>query len=143
MGAFIHPSNGGIPSDGSSKFSQHGPKDCDSIFEKKGCGIANLLGLPVFVEAFSWNGSQAENITNEHAANLMRNVSSSIFDPNLATDTGYDGLDAMATLELFAKRHIGHKGFGSSNHLWPRRIGKCLVVRAAGLPLLPDHLEAL
>ncbi|KAI1611019.1 hypothetical protein EDD36DRAFT_497871 [Exophiala viscosa] len=113
---------------------------CDSIFQAEGSGLANLLGLPMTVRPWYAHPTGSEDLRNQTAMLLMRDITSVKVSTRTSTPGSGDG-DFLRGME---GSYCGEQGFASTPQTWTgNKIGDVLVARADGLPLLSLHLEAL
>ncbi|KAK5567440.1 hypothetical protein LTR43_007156 [Exophiala xenobiotica] len=115
-----------------ARFTQFAFNGYDVIFAAGGSGIANLLGIPLFLRTAETPRSGEDGRHNKEAMLLMRDITS--------TTVG-----SIPLGECFRNREfIGEKGFGSSPDLWNgTETGSVWIARADGIPLLAEHIEAL
>ena len=145
---------GGMP-----KFLDRVVDDADPVFGMQGSGIANLLGMPLLVSGLMTDNLQraqqqglvGAHLLPEEAIYLMRDVNSRTRGSQIpAEDLAArekmrqvlgDQIDRIAFRRDGAQD--GQEGFGSSPTVWNGASASMLIVRADGLPLPKEHVEAL
>lgn len=136
--------------------SRYHPRACDgdeSIFSSQGCSIANLLGIPLlFAKVAGPDVVDSSEITgrNKSIEYLKRDLNAiKIGSPYSAEQQ--EMMDRADARYGRAWRNAAGgevekspRGFGSSPEDWSgEHCGTVFVVRADGVPLIMEHMEAL
>jgi hypothetical protein len=126
---------------------------CDIMFALEGSGIANLLGLPMFVRPMGFQSTLKQAGRNSKGAMLMTDITSeAITDLVLKKPEPFiiNGMPLMTTQGVPAmvsgekEDHQGSYGFGTPPASFcGDEVGPVLICRADNKPLLTGHIEAL
>ncbi|KPI36624.1 uncharacterized protein AB675_10070 [Cyphellophora attinorum] len=121
---------------------------CDILFALEGSGIANLLGLPMFVRPMGFQSTLKQAGRNSKGALLMTDITSEAVTDFVLKKPG--GVPVMTTEGVRAmmcgeqEDHQGSYGFGTPPASFcSDEVGPVLICRADNKPLLTGHIEAL
>ncbi|OAP56891.1 hypothetical protein AYL99_09003 [Fonsecaea erecta] len=115
----------------------------DPIFQAEGSGIANLLGIPILARAQCPLGQVERDGDPEVVLDGRCNPAAEVLLRDITSRT--TGVQETPTIPIFPLddcQYMGENGFGSSPMYW-KVCGSAFLVRADGVPLLSQHVEAL
>lgn len=138
----------GIP-----QYGERAVSGADIVFAQQGSGIANLLGIPLQIRPAAQFDDRATGRAGQNAyARLLKADINSVTVGSQMTPEQHEerrqlyadlGRDAAARFEL-RRVDDGVQGFGSPHeHYCEANVGAVVIVRADGIPLLRNHVEAL
>ena len=143
-----------IGSGGRERFGERAINADDIVYSKKGCSIANLLGLPLQMRADPYSKQAQPIITgsrfNEDAELLKRDINGKTTGSQVTAEEMEEMMRLFKMLGSEAEKmmpnstKISEQGFGKSPTDWEAaQVGSVLAARSDGLLLLGRHLEVL
>ena len=144
----------GMIQDGQPSFEEAAIEHGDIVYSQPGSTIANLLGIPLQLRPVVENGpddsSHGFYSPNDYAILLQKDINSTKFGCQL-TPAGRQLRESIAALPRpqadmteIHRVEPGIEGFGSAPQTWfGDDVGDVLVVRADGLTLPAQHMEAI